>query len=54
MSTDEYGRITNYEEMMRVNIEAFNATGDEEQYERFKEELEQYEETLELVEDLKI
>ena len=55
---DEMGRITNYEELIQSQINKYNsmiASGDEdaaeEQYEKFKKALEQYEETADLYED---
>ena len=55
---DEMGRITNYEELIQSQVNKYNsmvASGDEdaaeEQYEKFKKALEQYEETADLYED---
>ena len=58
---DEMGRIVNYEELMRQQINRYNAAvasgneaqikAAEEQYENFKKALSQYEETADLFED---
>lgn len=58
---DEMGRITNYEELIKSELNKYNAavsSGDEsaiekaeERYEAFKKALEQYEETADLYED---
>jgi hypothetical protein len=51
-SFDEYGRISNYDELIKVNVDAYNAGElNDEGYSLFIEELEQYEETLNLLED---
>lgn len=63
---DEEGRIINYEELMRVNVESYNKAAEkfnagqmseeqfaeyEKAYEKFLKDMEQYEETLNLLED---
>ena len=53
-SFDEYGRIINYDEMMQVNIDAYNkrlTDGAEAAYEQFKSDIAKYEETLNELED---
>jgi hypothetical protein len=55
MSTNEYGEITNYDEMMQAHIKAYNADpeGYEKTYNQFIEDMQRYEKTLALVEELK-
>lgn len=54
-SFNEYGEITNYEELVKAQVDAYNADpeGQEENYQRFQDYLSQYEETLSTVEDLR-
>ena len=60
-TTDQYGELTNYDEVMKQQIDKYNAavaTGNQDaidaakkQYDEFKENMEQYEETLTLYEE---
>ena len=54
-STDESGRITNYDEVMAKQIKAYNSSSNkekaDEKWEEFEAALSNYEETLDLLED---
>lgn len=54
MSTDQYGNITNYDELVAAQVAAYNANpeGQEDAYNQFKEDLANYEESLGLLQDL--
>ena len=51
---DEYGEITNYNDVYRQQVDKFNASrtdAAEEEYNKFKETVEQYEETITLLDE---
>ena len=54
MSTNEYGEITNYEEMIAAQVAQYNTNPEayEDSYQEFMDNLARYEETLALVQDL--